>query len=222
MQAEYRSSAITQALTLWLTRVGASPDLIRAGLVIAEDELAHAELSHAVLAAAQGSLPGPMDRSALGLDRDPGVPLELDVLRHGLQIFALGETVAVRLFGRLREGATVPEVRAAFDRILRDEVRHRDFGWALLRWLAAALQPGVFGAAIAELLPTFAVGLAQSYADSDVTEVSLEERAWGLMSGAEYAAALAETVRRDYIPRFAELGVETDEADWAACLRARS
>lgn len=54
---------------------------------------------------------------------------------HGTRVFCLGETVAVRLFKRLREGATVPVARAALDRVLTDEVRHRDFGWLLLEWL---------------------------------------------------------------------------------------
>ena len=39
--------------------------------------------------------------------------------------------VAVRLFSRLRQNAAEPVALAALDRILRDEVRHRDFGWTL-------------------------------------------------------------------------------------------
>ena len=42
VEAEYRSAAITQHLTLWLIQIGASPDLLRAGLRIAGDELTHA------------------------------------------------------------------------------------------------------------------------------------------------------------------------------------
>ncbi|MEO7331341.1 MAG: ferritin-like domain-containing protein, partial [Minicystis sp.] len=39
VQAEYRSAAVTQQLTLWLIQMGASPDLISAGLRIVRDEL---------------------------------------------------------------------------------------------------------------------------------------------------------------------------------------
>src|SRR5258706_410275 len=54
VEAEYRSAAITQQLALWLIQIGASPDLIRAGLRIVSDELTHSEMSHRVYAAARG------------------------------------------------------------------------------------------------------------------------------------------------------------------------
>ena len=54
VQAEYTSAARTSVFTHWLIQLGASPDLIRAGLRIVDDELAHAELSHAVVLDAQG------------------------------------------------------------------------------------------------------------------------------------------------------------------------
>ena len=53
-------------------------------------------------------------------------------------LFCLGETVAVPLFSHLRERCTESLPRAALDRILRDEVRHRDFGWDLLDWLCTS------------------------------------------------------------------------------------
>src|SRR5579883_1834465 len=45
VEAEYRSAALTQHLTLWLIQVGASPDLVRAGLRIVRDEMTHAAMS---------------------------------------------------------------------------------------------------------------------------------------------------------------------------------
>ena len=78
--AEYRSAAITQHLTLLLTQIGASPDLILAGLRIAEDELAHARLSHQVVVAADRSAaPLPLDRGELGLQ------LQAEALVHGTE-----------------------------------------------------------------------------------------------------------------------------------------
>ena len=135
VEAEYRSAAITQHLTLWLIQIGASPDLVRGGLRIAADEMAHAELSHRTFVAA-GGVGGPqLARESLELKRHPGAPLEHDVARVGVEVYCLGETVAVPLFKELREPCSVPVARRALDRILRDEVRHRDFGWALLGWL---------------------------------------------------------------------------------------
>ena len=41
-------------------------------------------------------------------------------------------------------------------------------------------------------------------------EAAIEEseRAWGLMPGARYAAITERTVERDYVPRFARLGID--------------
>src|SRR5690242_6190589 len=128
VEAEYRSAAITQHLTLWLLQIGASPDLVRAGLRIAADEIDHAELSHEVFQDAGGTAAPALARESLELRRTPGAPLEHDVARIGVEVFCLGETVAVPLFRELRAECTVPGARRALDRILRDEVRHRDFG----------------------------------------------------------------------------------------------
>src|SRR6185436_3095296 len=94
-------------------------------------------LSHDVYAAAGGETPPALDRDALGLQRAEDV-LERDILRIAVRVFCLGETVAVPLFRHLRERCTEAVARAALDRILRDEVRHRDFGWDLLDWLLAS------------------------------------------------------------------------------------
>src|SRR5215470_4685296 len=131
--AEYTSAAITQQLVLWLIQAGAPPDLIDAGLAIVADELVHSRMSAEVYAAAGGSEPPAIDRVALALPSTGA--LDRDILRTAVRVFCLGETVAVPLFGHLRARCTEPVARAALDRILRDEVRHRDFGWDLLDWL---------------------------------------------------------------------------------------
>jgi len=135
VEAEYRSAAIAQHLTLWLIQMGASPDLIQDGLRIVADELVHAELSHAVFGAAGGQSLQPIARESLALKVRPDESLEALVLRYGVDMFCLGETVAVPLFKVLREDCVVPAAREALDRVLKDEVRHRDFGWTLLEYL---------------------------------------------------------------------------------------
>jgi hypothetical protein len=37
-------------------------------------------------------------------------------------------------------------------------------------------------------------------------------RAWGLMPNSDYRAALEETLERDYVPRFAEYGIDARRA----------
>jgi hypothetical protein len=220
--AEYGSAAITQHLVLWLIQLGAPPEVIDDGLRIVKDELEHSRLSHATYVAAGGGPPPALDRATLGLVRRPDVPLELDVLRVGVQVFALGETVAVPLFKHLRDRCSAPPARAALDRILRDEVRHRDFGWTLIDWLATTplgdqLRPLV----LAELPAMFAL-LELNYGDAGAgaaVAITDEDRAWGLAPAEDYAQILRRTFDRDYLPRFTARGIDPVPA-WSKRSRA--
>ena len=204
--AEYTSAAITQHLVLWLIQAGAPPDLIEAGLAIVTDELAHSRLSHDVYLAAGGTTPPALDRERLGLDRLEA-RLEDDILRVAVRTFCLGETVAVPLFRHLREPCTQPTAKTALDRILRDEVRHRDFGWDLLDWLLT-LDDDV-PARVTAQLPAMFADLERSYGTgndvvaADDGTMTDEDRSWGLAPPRDYAEVLAQTMKKDFIPRFA-------------------
>lgn len=217
VEEEYRSASIAHHLTLWLFQIGASPDLIRAGLRIAEDELTHSELSHRAFVAAGGRGGPALARETLRLAHRENEPLEHDVARIAVRVFCLGETVAVPLFRALREGCTVPVARRVLDRVLLDEVRHRDFGWTLLDWLLE-LPSGPALRTIAEReLPAYFGRLRQAYGANAKHLVAIDaaDRAWGLMPPAEYAAAVERGLERDWIPRFASRGIDAKRA-WDA------
>lgn len=208
--AEYGSAAITHSLLGWLMRLGASPTLLHEATRIVDDELVHAEQAFAVLREAGGgnvTLGG-----ELGLALAPGQSLLAGVCAHGTRVFCLGETVAVRLFKRLREKTTVEVARIALDRVLIDEVRHRDFGWLLLEWLSQHPEWGKLAASIQQELPAWFEQLMRSYGDAADAPFDEACRAWGMMPNADYRAALLETVERDYIPRFAEYGIDARSA----------
>jgi len=213
VEAEYRSAALTQHLTLWLIQLGASPDLIDDGLRIVKDELVHADLSHRTYLAGGGNELPRIVRESLGLRRSQS-PLEQDVLRTAVEIFCLGETLAVRLFKELRASCQIASARRALDRVLRDEVRHRDFGWQLLDWLLE--QP--YGAELRELargeLSAMFSRLRALYAPAAAkeTEISPSDCAWGLMPSARYGVILNEVLERDYVPRFAARGIDARSA----------
>ena len=210
--AEYTSAAITQQITLWLLQAGAPPDLIEAGLAIVVDELAHSRLSHEVYVAAGGTEPPALDREQLGLARQHDV-LEFDLLSAIVRVFCLGETIAVPLFKHLREPCTEPIARDALDRILRDEVRHRDFGWDTLDWLYTSPIADAIVGWVTEQWPAMRRELFVSYGElnavisADTGAISDVERAWGLASPRDYAEILARTIDRDYRPRFATRGI---------------
>jgi hypothetical protein len=204
--AEYGSAAITHSLLGWLLRLGASPTLLHEGARIIDDELVHAEMAFEVLREAGG---GSVELGgALGLELEPGLSLLGNVCAQGTRVFCLGETVAVRLFKRLREGATVATARAALDRVLSDEVRHRDFGWLLLEWLAQRPEWPQLCGLIQARLPAWLAELQHNYGSAPDIPFDASLRAWGLMPHGEYRAALTETLERDYVPRFAEYGID--------------
>lgn len=210
--AEYTSAAVTQHLVLWLIQAGAPPDLLDAGLAIVSDELVHSRMSHDVYVAAGGTEPPALDRARLGLQRT-AEPLERDILRIAVRVFCLGETVAVPLFKHLRARCTEPAARAALDRILLDEVRHRDFGWDLLDWLLVSPLGPEVPALVAQALPAMLAELEGTYGTGndavaeDDGAMTDAERAWGLAPPREYAEILARTVERDYRPRFEARGI---------------
>ncbi len=200
-------------------QLGAPPELIEMGLRIVADELKHAELSTLVYSAANG-LGGPnLSRETLALVRLAHEPLELDVLRTCVEMFCLGETVAVRLFGRLRAGSSIPIVRQALERIQRDEVFHRDFGWTLLSWLLSTPMAPLFRSTLGAELPAMVLRLRRTYGGialdrygAEALErmgdaMSPETRAWGLMPICEYLNTVKETFVRDYQPRFSALNI---------------
>jgi hypothetical protein len=224
IEAEYRSAAITQHLTLWLIQLGASPDLIHAGLRIVRDELAHARLSQRVYVAGGGHAAPRIERDTLQMASLPGEPLEASVARCAVRVFCLGETVAVPLFQEMRKGSTVAPARKALDRILRDEVRHRDFGWTLLGWLLELPAEPVVRDVIAQELADAFAQLRSGYAPPPGTrgvEVTDDERTWGLISDFRDAEIITRAFERDYVPRFTRAGVDPRPAwDEAEALNA--
>jgi hypothetical protein len=209
VEAEYRSAAYTQHFVLWLMQLGAPPGLLADGLRVVRDELAHARLSHEVLRAAGGmSLPA-IDRATLELRRS-AQSLEHDVLRVALETYCLGETVAVRLFAAMRDGATEKSAKKALDRILRDEVRHRDFGFDVLDVLLETVEGAALRSAAEQMLPAMIASVRAAYApESIATEATfpIADRAFGLIPGAMYVEAVEATIRKDYVPRFAKRGI---------------
>lgn len=214
VQAEYSSAAITQNYTLWLMQIGASPDLIKGGLRIAWDEMVHARMSFNAYVAAGGDRAPALVRERLMLHRSEAEPVEHDVTRVAVNVYCIGETVAVPLFKRLRESCTVPVARKVLDRVLRDEVRHRDFGWTTLGWLLEGPLEGVLREVATAALPRFFQKIRTAYGGSmkHLDRMPDTDRAWGLMPPAEYAAIVERTLTRDWIPRFEKVGIDAQRA----------
>ena len=209
VEAEYTSCAITASFVQWLVRLGAPPELIRDGLRVVDDELEHATLSHVVAQDAGCDARPGLVQESLGLTRNE-VPLWLDALWAAVETFCLGETVAVPLFVAMRADCTVESARVALDRIVRDEVRHRDFGWACLDWFTQT-RPEQTRLQVERALPDMMQRLRTNYgvsADTPSAKTSVADAGWGLLPIARYAEILERCVRRDFMPRFETLGID--------------
>jgi hypothetical protein len=207
--------AATSAVELvcWLIQLGFPRELIDDGLRIVADELDHAELSAEVCLAAGAPVTPALDPRSLSLPRhvDGLLPSALGAT---LRCFCLGETVAVPLFRELRSQCAEPTARTALDRILRDEVRHRQFGWDLLEYFVDHV-PGSRERATA-FLPELLAELRATYGrggEGASETVGAAERAWGLMPPAAYRTILEQTVSDEYLPRFSALGIAVPEAE---------
>ena len=174
------------------------------------------------MAAGGGQVP-PIARESLQLRLGKDEPLEVGVTRFGVEVFCLGETVAVPLFKVLREKCVVPSARDCLDRVLKDEVRHRDFGWTLLEWLVQMPCEPLVRELVNRELPAMFARIRRNYAPvggEKKKRIPTNDRAWGLMPIARYASILDRTVERDYRPRFKRLGFDVDAA-WDQAVKAR-
>ena len=209
-EAEYTSASIAQQVTLWLIQLGAPPDLIRDGLGVVADELAHSELSAAVADRAGGAAGAPVIDPVsliLGGGGDPATALVSSILRF----FCIGETVAVPLFRMLRRRCSVPIALRALDRVMRDETRHRQFGWDVLDWTLLAGGVSVQDA-LAEQAPVMLEEVASAYAITGSgagteTEMSPNVLAWGLAPPSDYSSTVSAALVGDVLPRLVARGV---------------
>jgi hypothetical protein len=149
---------------------------------------------------------GAIDEDLSGGIHQEAISLGFENLPHRLVISNYRDD-DIGLFRHLREPCTQPTAKAALDRILRDEVRHRDFGWDLLDWLLT-IDDDV-AARVTAALPDMFADLERSYGAgneavaADTGSMSDDDRAWGLAPPREYAEILARTFERDWVPRFA-------------------
>jgi hypothetical protein len=83
----------------------------------------------------------------------------------------------------------------------------------LLEWLAQSPEWPTLAQLIRTRLPGWLRDLYGSYApEGSSATFDPALRAWGLMPPAEYRTALLETIERDYVPRFAEYGIDARSA----------
>jgi hypothetical protein len=107
----------------------------------------------------------------------------------------------------------VPDARVALDRIVRDEVRHRDFGWTLLDVLLDAPELRELAAREVPRMLAERREPARKMGASRKPPLLPAERAWGLLDDPDYLRLFERCLARDIAPRLCERGLPDAPAD---------
>ena len=195
--AEHASIAEFHRVSLELMRHGAPAELLAAAQRAAADEARHARHAFALASAYAGRSVQPAalplgDTVALAPDL---VSLASTTLRDG----CAGETCSAWLYARLADRATDPTARRVLHGIVRDETRHAELAWAVLRWAVKAGGAPVRAVVRSELRaapPAMAIGPAAD-------DASLAAHGWA--PAREQARFIEEVWRAVVVPVAAAL-----------------
>jgi hypothetical protein len=183
---EHASVAAFARLTLELLAFGAPAELVVLSQRASLDEVAHARDCFALASAYAGVPIGPglLELEHAGIASSL-VELAVNTVKEG----CIGETLASLIASAQLARATDPRVCAVLERIARDEARHAELAWKVVRW---AIEQGG-DEVVSAVVDTFAEAtsirrfgalqiapraVAHWHAHGRLTAVELEDVAW--------------------------------------------
>jgi hypothetical protein len=156
---EHASIAAFARFALELLALGAPPELLTDTYAAMSDETTHARDAFALASAYAGRTMGP---GALDVDRAMTERERADVVRTAILEGCIGETVAAVEAAEALAHAEDPAVRAALERVVRDETRHAELAWRFVKWVIESNPSGLRDAALTALSSVVASELEAS------------------------------------------------------------
>ena len=141
---EYRSAALQSEVLRAMVRARVPLDLSAVASSFSLDELAHAEVCARVAHALGGGAPVSYDPdqvfSLRAPERDaPALDPLLTATAQVAGLYCVGEAWSHAFLASLRRAARIPQLRAVWGLLTRDEAVHARFGWMFLEWARGAL-----------------------------------------------------------------------------------
>lgn len=214
--AEYRSLIVFGEIIARLPELDIPLEVMSSASKLLQDEARHTELC-AKLADRLGGHGGvSLSDAEKRLPRD-GIPAHLFVARWTASMFCIGESASVGVLEVLKRNSTDPCTSAVIRTLLRDELLHDKFGWALARLVLPRLTE--------EEADWLAADLAHAFAHYDRIHAHggrapsnpAPERATpsvnlGVAKRVDTASAFLERIEGIILPSLAKLGVPAYEA----------
>ncbi len=209
--SEYAAIACFAEVVAALTAARVPLDLIGMASDFLADEVHHVELASRVVMQLGGAPPRSVDTTRLAPRAASNVtPFERAnelVLRVGCvsEVFAGGTAAPIM------QETGHPLIRAVYERILRDEARHKRFGGLYFEWAANFLNRAecdrLAGAAVSALELYAPFWRAARTAGDAGHYGSFEAHELGWLEGDKYIALAERVVREDIVTPLGELGI---------------
>ncbi len=207
--AEYRSMVVFGELIARFPAMGLPLEVTSAASRLLTDEARHTELCARVADALGGHAGAELDARDLSLNRDD-LPAHLFVARWVSSMFCVGETASVGILQVLLDHTRDPCIEAVLRILLRDEILHDRFGWALARLVLPRLSDDEQEWLAADLAQTFAY-YDRSHGASSEDDGDLPHHL-GLAPASARSAAFRRKIDEVILPSLAKLGVPAYEA----------
>jgi len=206
--AEYRSMIVFGELIARFGEVGLPLEVTTAASRLLSDEARHTELCARVADALGGHAGVSLSPNDVRLNRD--LPAHLFVARWTTSMFCVGESASVAILRVLLSHAKNPCIEAVLRILLRDEILHDRFGWALARLVLPRLTGDEQEWLAADLAQTFAhYDRAHGANDTEQTELRGD---LGLAPARARSEAFRHRIDTLILPSLAGLGVPAYEA----------